>query len=173
MTENPTPIASRLLNSQREPSPQAPIQSVNSASTASPSPTPRRRRGAQPGNTNSLKHGFYTRRMPPSDLSDLEKHTFTGLREETSILRLFIRRVVELSGEVADLEQAVSLLRVLSLALLSLTRLLRTEQLLGTDKNELMDALSIATMEVLTEKGAFIPGKPGVPFDTPPKFRFP
>ncbi len=90
----------------------------------------RRRRGAPPGNTNALKHGFYSRAFREIDCHDLEQVTFQGLQDEITMLRVFIRRVTEISQSITTFPEAVSLLRVLSLASISLTRLLTTESVL-------------------------------------------
>jgi hypothetical protein len=124
--------------------------------TDAPAP---RRRGGQPGNTNSLKHGFYARKLPRRDRADWQNYQFTGLKEETQMLRFVIRRLVELSDANQDLEKEISLLRVLSLALISLTRLLRTDQLLGASQfdNELQTALSEVLQNMQNDPDIFSP----------------
>ena len=122
---------------------------MHSPAPTNPStPPPRSKRGAPPGNTNALKHGFYARKFERADLNDLDSHQFSGLQDEIILLRVFIRRVIELSKDLEDLPEAVSLLRVLSLASISLTRLLRTQKLLAGD--ELGDIAAILS-EALTE----------------------
>ncbi len=107
--------------------------------TAIPSPA-RRRRGAPIGNTNALKHGFYSRSFRDIDLHDLEKVHFSGLQDEITMLRVYIRRVTEMSDLILTFSDAVALLRVLSLASISLTRLLATQSLIrdksGPDEPE-------------------------------------
>ncbi len=90
----------------------------------------KRRRGAPPGNTNALKHGFYSRSFREIDCHDLDQVNFQGLQDEITMLRVFIRRVTEISQSITTFPEAVSLLRVLSLASISLTRLLTTEKVL-------------------------------------------
>ena len=113
---------------------------------------PRRRRGAPPGNINALKHGFYTRRLPASQLRGLEDHSFSGLSEEIAVLRLFIRQLVEHQPKVLTVDQAASYLRVISLALISLTRLIRTQHLVGDD-DSIGNALTQALEEIRQEGG--------------------
>jgi hypothetical protein len=43
---------------------------------------PKRSRGAQPGNTNALKHGFYSKRFSQLELTDLETALGDGLGDE-------------------------------------------------------------------------------------------
>src|SRR5512146_2641399 len=98
-------------------------------------PSPRRR-GAPLGNTNALKHGFYSRRFKRTDIKDLDACEFSGLKDEITMLRVYIRRVIEMSNGMQDFYEAMTLLRVLCLASDSLTRLLKTQNLLITPGSE-------------------------------------
>lgn len=60
-----------------------------------PCPPPPRPRGGQHGNHNAIKHGFYARTIPTSDIKDLEAYTFKGLQDEIAALRLLNRRAIE------------------------------------------------------------------------------
>ncbi len=114
-------------------------------------PKPKRRRGAPDGNTNALKHGFYSRRFKKSELVDLDGHEFTGLQDEIVMLRVIIRRMVEMSKDAGDFAQNIILLRGICHASDSLTRLLKTEVLLFSKKDELSDAIQQALVEVTDE----------------------
>jgi hypothetical protein len=138
----------------------------------SPPPSPGQlsiRPGAPQGNTNALKHGFYSRKFRSADLQDLETYEFSGLDDEIIMLRVFIRRVVEMTGDIEDLDQAVSLLRALSLAVISLTRLLRTQTLLPHGES-IADALAQAIAEIdLKQQASHQPPipSPGLPLPAP------
>ena len=95
-----------------------------------PAPLAKRHRGGQPGNINALKHGFYTRRFNPSDLAGVESTDYNGLFEEIAIIRLYARRLIELDDESADISQVANILRILCLASLTITRLVKTSQFL-------------------------------------------
>jgi hypothetical protein len=118
----------------------------------------RRLRGAPLNNLNALKHGFYARKFRPTDLVDLAESSFTGLNEEMTMLRVFMRGVIEKSSNAASLPESIEILRVLSLAAASLTRMARTQKYLdsgGPGRNEQL--LNQAIDEVLLEfqkKGA-------------------
>ena len=94
--------------------------------------TPKRKRGAPKGNTNALKHGFYSKQLRtmradgplPEEITDR-----MGLSDEIAMLRLYTRRLIRMGAEIEDLDTAISLLRVLCLASTTLTRLLRTQAL--------------------------------------------
>jgi hypothetical protein len=88
-----------------------------------PAPSrPRRLRGAPLNNLNALKHGFYARKFRPTDLVDLAESKFIGLNEEITMLRVFMRGVIEQSSSASTLSESIEVLRVLSLAAASLTR---------------------------------------------------
>ncbi len=105
--------------------------------------TEKRRRGAPIGNTNALKHGFYSRSFREIDCQDLEKIHFSGLQDEITMLRVFIRRVTEISQSITTFPEAVSLLRVLSLASISLTRLLATQNLIRASSGQVEPAAGV------------------------------
>jgi hypothetical protein len=66
---------------------------------------PKRKRGAQPGNTNALKHGFYSHRFNNLEISDLNTALSDGLTDEIALLRVIIRRVFEYADtDAQDLE---------------------------------------------------------------------
>jgi hypothetical protein len=94
---------------------------------------PRRRPGAPAGNTNALKHGFYARQLRSSDIRDLENCQEINLNDEINLIRVYIRRVIELSGQQTNLSETVDLLRHISLASLCLTRLIRTRTFLASN----------------------------------------
>ena len=87
-----------------------------------------RRRGAPPGNLNALKHGFYSRKFHPLEITDLDSCESAGLADEISMMRVHIRRVVDLGHKAKTLPQSIDLLRALSLAVTSLTRLMRVQK---------------------------------------------
>lgn len=125
----------------------------------SPSPPPRRR-GAQPGNKNALKHGYYAGRFHRADLKAYRSHRFAGLTEEIALLRLYIRRIVDLGVEDQHFFESINLLRALSLAVTSLDRLVKTQaHLIDGD-----DDLSVLIREVYEELTV---GPPGGPPDPP------
>jgi len=118
--------------------------------SSSKSIPPRRPRGAPAGNLNALKHGFYSRQFRKADLGDLDDIQFTGLLDEIKLLRVFIRRVVEMGYGAADLPTLVSLLRVVCLASATLNRLIKTQHLLASGT----DDVTITLLQALEEFAA-------------------
>jgi len=118
---------------------------------SSASPSPKRRRGAQPGNANALKHGYYASRLPAADVAAIKGHVFFGLEEEIELLRVFIARLADHINENLDLDKVLSIIRILDLTLISLSRLKRTERFLGEESSGLQALLDQAIPEVYAE----------------------
>lgn len=97
--------------------------------------SPKRHRGGQPGNINALKHGFYTRRFTPTDLAGVESTDSNSLMEEIAIIRLYARRLIELDDQSRNITQVANILRILCLASLTITRLVKTSRFLQSDPN--------------------------------------
>jgi hypothetical protein len=68
----------------------APIPPPDEAKS-SPPPS-KKSSGAQPGNSNAFKHGFYARVFTPSEKKLLEGDEAGQLRHEETLLRILIRR---------------------------------------------------------------------------------
>ena len=71
----------------------------------------RRLPGGQPGNSNAVKHGFYSKQLSEEHGADyLEAIELTGLSEEIALLRVHIARVVADGADMADLVKGVDVL---------------------------------------------------------------
>ena len=66
------------------------------------------------------------------------------------MLRVFIRGVVERSAEVESLDESIYLLRALSLATIGLTRLIRTQHLFGTPKDDFLKMIQDISGDILS-----------------------
>jgi hypothetical protein len=113
-------------------------------------PVSKRNRGGQPGNINALKHGFYTRRFNQSDLAGVESTDYSGLMDEIAIIRLYARRLIELDDPSSTIDQVADILRILCLASLTITRLVKTSHFLQLHGNNEPSELHKA-LEELTE----------------------
>jgi len=112
----------------------------------------RKSRGAPRGNSNALKHGFYSRQLKAREASDLDTLQPIGLQDEILVLRVFIRRLMERSSEIVDLPDLLAVLRVLSIATFSLTRLIRTQFWISSSTDDVATlALHKALEEVTAE----------------------
>jgi hypothetical protein len=113
-------------------------------------PPPKRSRGAQPGNLNALKHGFYSRIFQDREALDLEALLDSDLKDEIAMLRVVIRRVLQYTEDVENLEDAVHLLSALGAASTRLASLLRVQKLLG-GASEASDAISEALTQIVQD----------------------
>ena len=90
-------------------------------------------RGAPPGNKNALKHGFYSRGLPKSDLQDLQSVDTKGLGDEIGLLRLQIRDLYLHARNAPTLEEYLDINRVINLCLSNLNRLVKTQAFIKQD----------------------------------------
>ena len=95
--------------------------------TSSP---PKRKRGAPLGNTNAVTHGFYSRQFRTADLDDVQDCSVASLKDEIDMLRVHIRRLIQLGEDIDDYDKFANLLRILCLASTSLNRLIRTQHII-------------------------------------------
>lgn len=110
-----------------------------------------RKRGGQAGNSNALKHGFYSRKFKTLENNDLDVLESNGkLQDEIMLLKVVIRRVWELASESAtDLDSWIGALNVLGQAMTRQAGLLRVQVMMGGDGNsEITRAISQAIREV-------------------------
>ena len=116
----------------------------------------RKKRGGQPGNTNALKHGFYTNNFSLAERQGLEATKEIVLADEIALLRVLIRRF---SGQVlasqgVPLNESAQHLAVISEAMLRLASLLRTNHMLGgSETSDLTQELSLVLAEIYAEMG--------------------
>jgi hypothetical protein len=96
----------------------------------------KRKRGAQPGNQNAFRHGFYSEQFKQAERLKLSQIENTNLASEIEVMRVQILRYLEaeaLAGNQIDYEIRLQALRTVSLAAESLTRLIRTQVILNSD----------------------------------------
>jgi len=114
---------------------------------------PKRKRGAQPGNRNALKHGFYARgfdRAVVKDLNTRDPH----IDDEIVLLRVLMRRFFErtLRGESSprDLET----LRAFAFAAHTIGRLAKISKAFEPAPEDILSsAMDEAIAEIRRERG--------------------
>ena len=124
--------------------------------------TPPRKPGAQPGNKNALKHGFYSCLFSSQEHLDIETNGQDGLDSEIAMLRIVTRRVLDLSSGVEDLETAFKLLALLSLASRRIAAMQRVQVLLAPSKSDdfrtiVDEAIDEALHEMRNPKESILP----------------
>lgn len=86
---------------------------------------PRRKRGAQPGNRNAYKHGFYARPFSRQEINSLDD-VQNGMADEIAMLRLLMRRIMEQAEEKdGGLQETLQTLQRLSLVANRLAKLIK------------------------------------------------
>jgi hypothetical protein len=123
-----------------------------------------RRPGAQPGNKNALKHGFYTRRFTKRDLNGVESINAKSLAEEIALIRVFTRRLVESTDPSADIYELAGVLRALCLASVTITRVIKAHAFLANNPSDYYAEVDQAIHQVRLELG--IDDAPEMPDDT-------
>jgi hypothetical protein len=108
-------------------------------------------RGAQKGNLNALKHGFYSRLYRDAESSEVEEDQTTSLENEITLLRVMIWRTMELADGIDDLKEATRVLDALGAAAGRLANLLRAQKSLKGAQSGVADEISIAIQQVNQE----------------------
>ena len=115
-------------------------------------PPPSRKRGAQPGNINALRHGFYSRSLRKLELDDLDLILPDETDSEIALLRTVIRRVMELSDGIDDLDRAMKLLSTISLSAHHLSAMIYKRRIIaGNADSRVAEALNNALVRLRKE----------------------
>lgn len=112
----------------------------------------KRKQGAQPGNLNAFKHGFYSKLFEPLDRKDIEDLLSMDLEEEIVMLRKATQHTFGLAYQVDDIDQAIKVLGALGLASIRTSRLLKSQKEIGNGDQALAE-IRDAIKEVLKERG--------------------
>jgi hypothetical protein len=107
-------------------------------------------RGAPKGNLNALKHGFYSRLFRSSENNELPQD-LADLDHEITLLRVLIRRTMQMADGIDDIKDATRLLDSLGAAASRLAALLRVQKILANDHSGFAEELSIAIQKVNAE----------------------
>lgn len=108
-------------------------------------------RGAPKGNLNALKHGFYSRLFRDSESSELDNDQIASLENEITLLRVMMRRTMELADGIDDLREATRVLDALGAAAGRLAGLLRAQKSLSVSQSGVADEISVAIQQVNQE----------------------
>jgi hypothetical protein len=101
-------------------------------------------RGAQPGNTNAVKHGFYSAAFKAHERSMLADLPLTDLSAEIDLIRItnhrFLQALKASKGDL-DLQTQLTALRAVNLSAHSIATLLRAHALTAALDEETAEAL--------------------------------
>jgi len=98
---------------------------------------PSRKRGAQQGNTNALKHGIYAHHLNSLTSADLSGFSNRQTAEEIQVIRVMISRHLQMrkNNPPRSPEETLTDLRVVSFAIGRLASLMRLQHNLPDDEN--------------------------------------
>ncbi|HSB66921.1 MAG TPA: hypothetical protein VLD65_10100 [Anaerolineales bacterium] len=106
--------------------------------------------GAPKGNLNALKHGYYSRLFRRGEVNELPEEA-ACLEHEITLLRVMIRRTMQLADGIDDLKEATRVLDALGAAANRLAGLLRLQKSLTENRSQVTDEISIAIQQVNAE----------------------
>jgi hypothetical protein len=109
-----------------------------------------RKRGAPRGNTNALKHGFYSKQFRDQEWQDLDA-VETQITDEVVMLRVYLRRLLVLADNVTDIDTMQSILATVGVTSSRIAKLLQTHQILTGNDSNLSTSIEQALSEVLKE----------------------
>lgn len=110
--------------------------------------TQKRKRGAQPGNTNALKHGMYARYFTQAEQEDLKGQSI--LDSEIDMLRVSIQRLFSRTV-TADEKTLITSLNALARASASLARLIEANRRISGKDNDLVNSINLAVNQINKE----------------------
>ena len=103
-----------------------------------------RRPGAQPGNHNALRHGYYSSFFKESERRLLDQFPLTDLSAEIELIRVsnqrFLQALAASKGDL-DFETQLTALRAVNLSAHSIATLLRAHALTAAVNRDAADAL--------------------------------
>ena len=116
-------------------------------------PISKRSRGAQPGNTNAVKHGFYSRQFRPQEISDLDSILMGNLDDEINMFRVVMRRVYDLANEKKvskeeELAHWTAAMETQGKACIRMGNLLRTQHMLGGTGEHMIEVIKAALTNI-------------------------
>jgi hypothetical protein len=112
-----------------------------------------RKRGGQPGNSNAVKHGFYSQHYKPGEDEALSLLGEGGMQAEIDMLRVLMRRLFGYAAEADDPAALAATLDSLANVSTTIAGLLKSQRLIEGGQSSLSDALSQALSEVTSEFG--------------------
>ena len=104
----------------------------------------RRRKGAQPGNHNALRHGYYSSLFKAAERRLLDQLPLTDLSAEIELIRVTNKRFLQAlaaTGGDLDFETQLTALRAVNLSAHSIATLLRAHALTAAVNRDVADVL--------------------------------
>jgi hypothetical protein len=109
------------------------------------------KRGGQPGNSNALKHGFYSKHYESDDAPALAAFLAEGLEEEIAMLRVATRKIFGKSDISVNMIDHVAWLQALGDSAIKLATLIKSSHYLTGDDDNVTKSISEAISETIEE----------------------
>jgi hypothetical protein len=129
------------------------------------SPQTRRKRGAPKGNLNALKHGFYSEQLRRAEIAALEGVDPTSIKDEIGVLRVVVRRLIQLIKISESVPELTSLITTLSTLTGNLGRLIHVYSVVSPKKSEGDRLLDEVLAKLTRELNLDSDEPPDPPFD--------
>ena len=109
-----------------------------------PSTPPKRKRGGQSGNSNALRHGFFSRSFTEAEMDDLEKNVKGEFTDEIALARVNAAHLAELLKDYKNipLDNYVSASNALNNYLDRIQSLSRAQRFMYRNQTTLEQALA-------------------------------
>jgi hypothetical protein len=109
-----------------------------------PSTPTKRKRGGQPGNSNALRHGFFSRSFIEAEMDDLEENVKGEFMDEIALARVNAAHLAELLKDYKNisLDDYVSASNALNNYLDHIQSLSRAQRFMYRDQTTLEQALA-------------------------------
>lgn len=116
--------------------------------------TPARKPGAQPGNKNALKHGFYAKHFTDDETHRLGDLADLTVKDEIELLRVYVSRISQQLPTGTELDKmTLTAFNTLAIIAQTIGGLVRTEHLIKGKGGELEKGILEALEEMRLELG--------------------
>ena len=109
-----------------------------------------KRRGGQPGNTNAVKHGLYSRRFNPEEIENLSGMQ-DGVKDEIEVVRVSLARILDFINQInltdLTIEDYVALQNLISKNAATVGRLMQVQKALTDSEKAGLGAQLLAALE--------------------------
>ena len=109
-----------------------------------------KRRGGQPGNTNAVKHGLYSRRFSPEEIEHLSGMQ-EGVKDEIEVVRISLARILDFIGQIdlskMSIEDYAALQNLITKNAATVARLMQVQKALTDSEKAGLGAQLLAALE--------------------------
>ena len=118
-----------------------------------------KRRGGQPGNTNAVKHGLYSKKFSPDEIESLAGMS-EGLKDEIDVVRVMLKRILDYLDQKRDeetghlmmsTEDYAAMLNLVTKNAATVARLKQVDKALSDAQNVGIHAQLLAALEDVTQ----------------------